>query len=525
MVGIMDLPNEMIIKIWNNLNNIDVLYSFLGVNKRFDKLARSPVYIRSIQLTEKNSKTNRFYPLPDSIIDRYCSDILPQIHQCIECLILEPFSMERILLLCVYPRLRKLNFTKIGEDFVFRHFTEKSPLINITHLSLTIDLKWFTSLSAIDLGEKLVPQIFRTFRNLIELDFNENNIERRPLISLYGLSSMICYSSSLVNLSINVKTFNDCLCLFDGRFPQLRKLYVDIQEINAPSLPIENLTTVLNLEYFSLSSYSDINEYDSYILPLIRQMKYLKELALYLAVNNRSTFIDGTHLKNEILIYLPQIQIFTFNIKTHCKFMSNEMYIQSNNDISRTFINWQYGQVNSYISHYPNNVAQCHIFSLPCSMTDIYNISYGFQGDLCRNVRTLYLSDRVYPFRHEFFLRIARAFPLITHLTVLNNRFPNNVDGSSNDQLGSVVEFHHLISLTIHFQRAHNVEQFLVDTNTYLPNLIDLTVSYDNLVTVTENFKRDITRRNCSKVQTLQFTIRTIAVHSKDFYLYFPCLK
>lgn len=121
-VGIEDLPDEMIINIWNNLNNIDVIYSFFGVSTRFDKLVRDPVYIRSIQLVEKNSKTNKYCSLPDSIIDRFCLDILPQIHHCIECLILEPLSMERILLLCAYPRLRKLIFTKIGGDFVFRHF-------------------------------------------------------------------------------------------------------------------------------------------------------------------------------------------------------------------------------------------------------------------------------------------------------------------------------------------------------------------------------------------------------------------
>jgi hypothetical protein len=123
VIGIMDLPDEMIIKIWNNLSNIDVLYSFVGVNKRFNKLVRDLVYTRSIQLTEKKSKTNKYCSLPDSTIDRYCLDILPQIHQCIECLVLEPFSMERILLASDYPRLRKLIFTKIGGHFVFRHFT------------------------------------------------------------------------------------------------------------------------------------------------------------------------------------------------------------------------------------------------------------------------------------------------------------------------------------------------------------------------------------------------------------------
>lgn len=95
--------------------------------------------------------------------------------------------------------------------------------------------------SGINFDEILLTRIFRLFANLIELDFNDNSIESRPLISLSGLSPGTCYSSSLINLSISVRTFNDCLCLLDGRFPQLHKLCVLVTEINAPSLPIENL--------------------------------------------------------------------------------------------------------------------------------------------------------------------------------------------------------------------------------------------------------------------------------------------
>ena len=104
VVGIMDLLDEMIIQIWNNLNNIDVSSSFVGINKSFDKLVGDLRYTRSVQLTEKDSVTNKYFPSPDRIIDRFCLDILPRIHQYIECLILEPFTMECILLSSVYPR-------------------------------------------------------------------------------------------------------------------------------------------------------------------------------------------------------------------------------------------------------------------------------------------------------------------------------------------------------------------------------------------------------------------------------------
>jgi hypothetical protein len=120
-ISINDLPDEIILMIWNKLNNIDVLYSFVGVNQRLDKLVRDPIYTRSIQLTE--TTTNKYCSLPDSIIDRYYVNILPEIHHYIECLTLESSSMERILISNDYPRLHKLIFTKISEDFVVRHFT------------------------------------------------------------------------------------------------------------------------------------------------------------------------------------------------------------------------------------------------------------------------------------------------------------------------------------------------------------------------------------------------------------------
>ncbi|CAF4078766.1 unnamed protein product [Adineta steineri] len=278
------------------------------------------------------------------------------------------------------------------------------------------------------------------------------------------------------------------------------------------------------MNYFSLSSYRPTKEYDTYILPLIRQMKHLEELMLSINVYGRSTLIDGIHLENEMLIYLPKLQIFKFNIVTYNENMSNENHIQSNNDLRRTFLNWRYSHVDCYMNSYPNNQARSHIFSVPCNQNDMYIISSGFLGGFHTNVRILFLIDRVYPFTYEFFLRIAHAFPLITELTVLNNRVYNNTDENIN-QIKSIVEFHHLTFLTIHFQQDIYVEQFLVDTNTYLPNLINLTISYDNLATVTNNFTRHSTRHNCSKVEILKFTTCPITVHSKEFYLHFPCLE
>jgi hypothetical protein len=76
MASIEDLPDELLIMIWNKLNNLDVFYSFMGVNKRFDKLVRDVSYTRSIQLVDKDSNHN-YCSLSDTLLDRLCFYLFP----------------------------------------------------------------------------------------------------------------------------------------------------------------------------------------------------------------------------------------------------------------------------------------------------------------------------------------------------------------------------------------------------------------------------------------------------------------
>jgi hypothetical protein len=127
MASIEDLPDELLIMIWNKLKNLDVLYSFMGVNKRFDKLVRDMNYTRSIQLFDEDSNHN-YCSLSDTLLDRLCFSLLPQIDENIECLTLEPFSMERILCAGQYPHLHKLTLVNFGHQSTRHYFTGKKIL-------------------------------------------------------------------------------------------------------------------------------------------------------------------------------------------------------------------------------------------------------------------------------------------------------------------------------------------------------------------------------------------------------------
>ncbi|CAF3863420.1 unnamed protein product [Rotaria sp. Silwood1] len=62
--------------------------------------------------------------------------------------------------------------------------------------------------------------------------------------------------------------------------------------------------------------------YNILIVPLLRRMRNLEELTLRLIISDRSRFIDGTQLHNDILIHMRQLHKFIFYImiritKTH----------------------------------------------------------------------------------------------------------------------------------------------------------------------------------------------------------------
>lgn len=126
----MDLPDEILLIILNKLNKIDVLYSLMNVNKRFDQLVCDTMYTHSLELITNHSKYDNG-PLPDPFLDRFCFHILPQIHQNIECLTLEPISMGRILCAGEYPHLRKLDLVK---------FDQRSALATFLGIILLFDI-------------------------------------------------------------------------------------------------------------------------------------------------------------------------------------------------------------------------------------------------------------------------------------------------------------------------------------------------------------------------------------------------
>jgi hypothetical protein len=267
-------------------------------------------------------------------------------------------------------------------------------------------------------------------------------------------------------------------------------------------------------------------DYDELVVPFLRRMTRLEKLTLYLRVLSRSEFIDGTHLHNEILVHMPQLHTFTFYISTENLIFSS-LARKSDEDVQRTFTNVRYGQT-ACITDYFNGGCKgiCHVYSIPLAFTRLEKITTHFPIIVFDTVTYLSAYDMI-PMEHEFFMRISRAFPLLKYFSLENERSQTSCgeEWKSNENSSySVIEYPHLISLDVVSANIDYVAQFLLETKTHLPRLTELKVNYQQLKTVTMNFTRDETRRNCSKVNRLFVT--GPRVFSEDVYVhqYFPSL-
>ncbi|CAF3636818.1 unnamed protein product [Rotaria socialis] len=193
--------------------------------------------------------------------------------------------------------------------------------------------------------------------------------------------------------------------------------------------------------------------------------------------------------------------------------------------IQQTLINIGQHNTATIVNYLSRCTAECSIFSLPFTF-DYLRYLGNISPNIVFNYVTYLLVEDHDAFGHEFFVRIARSFPLLKHLHILNiqPQLSSNLTLSSDhSQSYSIIEYPHLTSLDVICSLTDYLEQFLDETKASVPCLTELEVSYRYLKTVTNNFTREETRRNCAKVKKL------IAIeqfdNSQDFYHYFPSFE
>jgi len=81
-LNILDLPDEILLIICSKMNIVDVLYSLVDVNQRFDRLVLDPLTIRNIDMTIRTFESvyDQIFSIDDKVLSRICDKILCRIY-------------------------------------------------------------------------------------------------------------------------------------------------------------------------------------------------------------------------------------------------------------------------------------------------------------------------------------------------------------------------------------------------------------------------------------------------------------
>jgi hypothetical protein len=131
-------------------------------------------------------------------------------------------------------------------------------------------------------------------------------------------------------------------------------------------------------------------------------------------------------------------------------------------------------------------------------------------------VESMFVAD-CESFEHSFFKLISESFPQLKSLYIFNEK-----PMKKKEELTSLILFSHLMHLDVNICHADYAEEFLVNKYCHLPSLMNLGISYETLVLVTNNFTNDATRLVCSKLTSVR--VKGAFVPPEHFHTYFPLL-
>ncbi|CAF1303127.1 unnamed protein product [Rotaria magnacalcarata] len=513
---------------------MNVLYSLIGV-QGLDLLAQDKIFTNSLNFVLANND-----PITEQILNRFCNSILPRIHDNVKCLVLETTIMDRILRAGIYSNLTQLKIFKFQtnifsrfctEELLFRHNFKKQ----IADLTLLGDYSGDAETN--DQTTNVFIKLLDFFENLNSLSGIGSFVTADPVLSFTGSPGTSFVSSTPTKLCMSVDGFGDCLCLLDGRLNQLSTFVVIIIHVKDYSSMEFHSNNLPNLKCFSLTYEHLTDEYDNQVVPLLHRMCNLEDLTLYIQIKERNRLVDGIQLENNILLHLSKLEKFAFYICTVTSANHPSNFL-SNDDIRRTFSNAKFGPIGCNMNYINECNIRYHVFSLPFLFNHIGYIGNNFTNTVFKNVTVIGLFDGI-PFEHEFFVRLARCFPFLKSLIIMNDKAQSTDFAiSEHDNANGLFEVAQYLQFTsIDFSCTHidYVEEMLNESKTRLPSLRQLWIDYDQLKTVTNNFTRDSTRLNCIHVEQVDFqgSINDdddydsdwIKAQPNDFHVYFPLLK
>ena len=262
---------------------------------------------------------------------------------------------------------------------------------------------------------------------------------------------------------------------------------------------------LLNLEEFSLSSGSPVGVYEQVVVPTLQRMINLKKLSLSLEIDWQERFIDGNHLKENVIRHMPRLEDFMFNIRSIMPLNSASVHLPTNEEIRSTLTDLTKYPIVSYRDDFADlENGHCHIYTSPYSWMVYHDVSNSFASEVFANVQHVTCYDER-PFEHSFFVRLAHSFPSMRVLTLTNRaaqlekRRQQPCDEKERHPVIRYPSFRKLVLMNVH---DDYVEQFLFATRTFFSNGMHVWNCPAQMKRVTHDFTRDETRVNCSKVKS-----------------------
>jgi len=249
-----------------------------------------------------------------------------------------------------------------------------------------------------------------------------------------------------------------------------------------------------------MTIYHNFVDYKECVVPLLQRFSNIEYLILLLAIGQRRSmtnyFIDGYHLENDIISYMPHLNQFYFHIRS---VLENAPHVEIDT-IRQSFRKSQYQFVDCTLDYFNNTYGQCQIYSLPFIGTRLDYISNRFPlFDINKTfsmVTILLLFDDIKPFESLFFECLAQALPNLRTLEIFNRLEQQEKITTSTNNL----KFPHLATLILFDIHINYAEQLL--SQTYLPCLNELAIDNDILLAIIDQDQHQ-TRDNCSRVERL----------------------
>ncbi|CAM2728968.1 unnamed protein product [Rotaria socialis] len=137
-VQLRDLPGKLLIFIFKQINNVEVLYSLFGVNERFDSILQDSICTNHFNFLKCSLRKFLSIFSPDIIFHRFCVEILPAIREKIQWHDFDSSSMKQILCAADYPNSLGLGLFNIEEETIRSLFIDRGQTMDLNEIIIAL---------------------------------------------------------------------------------------------------------------------------------------------------------------------------------------------------------------------------------------------------------------------------------------------------------------------------------------------------------------------------------------------------